>query len=192
MSMKPNASLLTLLTFSIFNCYQCGQHVGYIHTLIHYCSAQNHVQVLHTLYLCSHYNEHDLISLQPNLKAYMLLMIFFFLSLSLSKMALKNPFRHLFNQLPSGKMRGLDPLVSIVALCDEFGTMFEKKSWIYNLREQSRGQRQLTEWNPSRCCNGYNYTKKRAVRLNYPWYSPWVMTEIQKVKWHQELNDFWH
>lgn len=34
-------------------------------------------------------------------------------------------------------MRGLDPLVSIVALCDEFGTMFEKKSWIYNLRERA-------------------------------------------------------
>lgn len=51
---------------------------------------------------------------------------------------------------------------------------------------------QLTEWNPSHCSNGYNYTKKRAVRLNYPWYSPWVMTENQKVKWHQELTDFWH
>lgn len=128
MSMKPNASLLTLLTFSIFNCYQCGQHVGYIHTLIHYCSAQNHVQVLHTLYLCSHYNEHDLISLQPNLKAYMLLMIFFF-PLSLFQKWLLKILSGIFSiSLPSGKMRGLDPLVSIVALCDEFGTMFEKKS----------------------------------------------------------------
>lgn len=26
-----------------------------------------------------------------------------------------------------------DPLVSIVALCDEFGTGFEKKSWMRNL-----------------------------------------------------------
>lgn len=82
-----------------------------------------------------------------------------------------------------------DPQVSIVGLCDESGNGSEKKSWISNL---CRGQRRLTERNLSHCCNGYNYTKKRAVRLNYPWYSPWVMTEIQKVKWHRELNDFWH
>ncbi len=105
-------------------------------TYTHYWDAQNHITSRHlisTVYNYVHITKlhmNDSISPQPNLKAYMLLMIFFFF-LNGSQ----NPFRHLFNQLCVCQMRAplKDPLVSIVALCDEFGTGFEKKSWIYNL-----------------------------------------------------------
>lgn len=122
---------------------------------------------------------------QLNLKAYVLLMICLFLSLFFL-MALKILSGIFSISSQSAKWElPLKHLLSIVGLRDEFGSRFEKKSWIYNLCGRDWRQRQLTEWNPSRCCNGYNYTKKGAVRLNYPWYSPWIMAEIQKVKWHQ-------
>ena len=118
------------------------------------------------------------------------LLLLFFLNGS------QNPFRHLFNQ------RGV---------CQTRGSRSKTLQWALwrpamasapRLKRRAdsptcagaehRGRRQLTGWNLSHCRNGCNYTKKRAIRLNCPWYAPWVMTEIQKVKWHQELNDFWH
>lgn len=133
--------------------------------------TENYIRNLIAISFCPHTKSHmrDLIPLQPILKAHML-MLFNGFQKSYQASFQSAPCLPNENPLQKALQWALWRFVMSLVPC------LKRRPESVSCAGEHREPRQLMDWNPSHCYNEYNYAKKRAVRFNYPWYSPPVMT----------------